>query len=243
MSSPSSSIMEFFKFEHLPAKLQEVSKPFGELAAQVNAVETRHHAEKATALRKLLEAKDAAVRCMLPVLLAVLALGALFFPSLAQAQEVAQPPAAQSPILTAVLQYVVAPLIGVIAPLIVVALGQLVAFLRSKSKESKVASITAVFAESAHSIVAELEVTLVPQAKAALADGVLTPEEGAKIKQQALDTLKTKLPPSLLASASGLFGPFLDTWLKGLIERSVSAQKPVTTLEEAAAVLRGPVPS
>lgn len=243
MSSPSSSIMEFFKFEHLPAKLQEVSKPFGELAAQVNAVETRHHAEKATALRKLLEAKDAAVRCMLPVLLAVLALGALFFPSLAQAQEVAQPPAAQSPILTAVLQYVVAPLIGVIAPLIVVALGQLVAFLRSKSSESKVASITAVFAEAARSTVAELEVTLVPQVKAALADGVLTPEEGAKIKQAALDTLKTKLPPSLLASASGLFGPFLDTWLKGLIERSVSAQKPVTTLEEAAAVLRGPQPA
>ena len=55
-------------------------------------------AEKATALRKLLEAKDAAVRCLLPVLLAVVALACLLAPSLAFAQEAAAPPAAD-PIL------------------------------------------------------------------------------------------------------------------------------------------------
>lgn len=167
----------------------------------------------------------------------------VLLPSVVFAQDAQPQPPPQSPILTAVLQYVVAPLLGIMAPLIVVALGQIVAFLRSKGKESKVASVTAVFAEAAHSVVAELEVTLVPEVKAALADGVLTPAEGAAIKAKAVETLKTKLPPSLLASASGLFGPFLDTWLKGLVERSVTAQKPVTTLEEAAAVLRGPVPS
>lgn len=243
MSSPTSSILEFFKFEHLPAKLQEVSKPFGELAAQVNAVETRHYAEKATALRKLLEAKDAAVRCMLPVLLAVLALGALFFPSLALAQEVAQPPAAQSPILTAVLQYVVPALVTVLGPLAIYALQQLAVFLKSKSSESKVLGVLSVVTEAAHSVVAELNVTLKPQLQAALADGVLTDLEKKQLKEAALTVLKTKLPAATLASAQGLFGPMLDTWLGGLIERSVSAQKPVTTLEEAAAVLRGPQPA
>ncbi len=238
-----SSIMEFFKFEHLPPKMQETSRPFCELAAQVDSIETRHQAEKATALRKLLEAKDAAVRCMLPVLVAVLALGALFFPSLALAQEVAQPPAAQSPILTAVLQYVVPALVTVLGPLAIWALGQLAAFLKAKAGESKVFSVLSVVTDAAASVVAELNVTLKPQLQAALADGVLTDDEKRQLKKAALDILKHKLPAATLASAQGMFGPLLDTWLGGLVERAVIDQKPVKNLEEAAAVLRGPVPS
>lgn len=238
-----SSIMEFFKFEHLPPKMQETSRPFCELAAQVDSIETRHQAEKATALRKLLEAKDAAVRCMLPVLVAVLALGALFFPSLALAQEVAQPPAAQSPILTAVLQYVVPALITVLGPLAIWAIGQLGAFFKTKSAESKVFSVLSVVTDAAASVVAELNVTLKPQLQAALADGVLTDAEKKQLKDAALLVLKTKLPAATLASAQGMFGPLLDTWLGGLVERAVIDQKPVKNLEEAAAVLRGPVPS
>jgi hypothetical protein len=54
-------IMQFFKFEHLPERLQAVSKPFCELANHI--VETLpSHPERTVALRKLLEAKDAAVR-------------------------------------------------------------------------------------------------------------------------------------------------------------------------------------
>lgn len=238
-----SSILEFFKFEHLPPKLQETSRPFCELAAQVDSIETRHQAEKATALRKLLEAKDAAVRCMLPVLLAVLALGALFFPSLALAQEGVQPAPAQSALLTAVLQYVVPALITVLGPLIIYAGAQLAAFLKSKSSESKVFGVLSVVTEAANSTVAELNATLKPQLQAALADGVLTDLEKKQLKDAALLVLKTKLPAATLASAQGLFGPMLDTWLGGLVERAVVEQKPVKTLEEAAAVLRGPVPS
>ncbi len=238
-----SSIMEFFKFEHLPPKMQETSRPFCELAAQVDSIETRHQAEKATALRKLLEAKDAAVRCMLPVLVAVLALGALFFPSLALAQEVAQPPAAQSPILTAVLQYVVPALVTVLGPLAIWALGQLAAFLKAKAGESKVFSVLSVVTDAAASVVAELNVTLKPQLQAALADGVLTDDEKRQLKKAALDILKHKLPAATLASAQGMFGPLLDTWLGGLVERAVIDQKPVKNLEEAAAVLRGPQPA
>lgn len=58
--------MKYFRFEHLPPHLQKISKPFGELAALIDALEVTDPAEKATTLRKLLEAKDAAVRSVLP---------------------------------------------------------------------------------------------------------------------------------------------------------------------------------
>lgn len=57
-------IMKFFKWEHLPAGLQLVSKPFGLLADEIIRTLPRN-AERTVALRKLLEAKDAAVRAAL----------------------------------------------------------------------------------------------------------------------------------------------------------------------------------
>lgn len=57
-------MLKWFEFEHLPEHLQSVSKPFGELAASI--VETIEGGpERTVALRKLLEAKDAAVRAKL----------------------------------------------------------------------------------------------------------------------------------------------------------------------------------
>lgn len=54
-------ILQFFAYEHLPPHLAEVSRPFAELAEQM--VETLpRNPERTVALRKLLEAKDAAVR-------------------------------------------------------------------------------------------------------------------------------------------------------------------------------------
>jgi hypothetical protein len=54
-------MLKFFKFDHLPRHLQAVSQPFHELATKV--LETcPQSAERTVALRKLLEAKDAAVR-------------------------------------------------------------------------------------------------------------------------------------------------------------------------------------
>jgi len=64
MESPD-PILRFFKFDHLPPPLQAKSKPFCELASWI--VETLpRNAERTVALRKLLEAKDAAVRAGLP---------------------------------------------------------------------------------------------------------------------------------------------------------------------------------
>ena len=57
-------LMQFFAYEHLPAHLQAVSKPFGELARQIQET-LPDNPEKTTALRKLLEAKDCAVRAVL----------------------------------------------------------------------------------------------------------------------------------------------------------------------------------
>ncbi len=54
-------LLTFFQYEHLPPHLQEMSKPFGDLAKMI-AVHENHTFEKVASLRKLLEAKDAAVR-------------------------------------------------------------------------------------------------------------------------------------------------------------------------------------
>jgi len=56
--------MKFFAYGHLPAHLQEVSKPIGELAQQMEA-NLPDGPEKSAGLRKLLEAKDALVRAKL----------------------------------------------------------------------------------------------------------------------------------------------------------------------------------
>ena len=54
-------MMQFFEYEHLPVHLQVVSKPFCELAKSlVSALPS--NPERTAALRKLLEAKDCAVR-------------------------------------------------------------------------------------------------------------------------------------------------------------------------------------
>lgn len=57
-------ILQFFQFEHLPQKLQLVSKPFHDLAMEIK-VNVPQNAERTVAFRKLLEAKDAAVRAAL----------------------------------------------------------------------------------------------------------------------------------------------------------------------------------
>jgi hypothetical protein len=57
-------ILQFFAFNHLTAELQVVSHPFYELATDLVARLPRNP-ERTVALRKLLEAKDAAVRAKL----------------------------------------------------------------------------------------------------------------------------------------------------------------------------------
>lgn len=57
-------MLQWFKFEHLPAHLQEPSKACAELATKIDET-LPEGPEKTTGLRKLLEAKDCFVRALL----------------------------------------------------------------------------------------------------------------------------------------------------------------------------------
>lgn len=57
-------LLQFFAYAHLPEHLQAVSKPFGELATHI-VTTVPSNPERSAALRKLLEAKDCAVRALL----------------------------------------------------------------------------------------------------------------------------------------------------------------------------------
>ena len=54
-------IIKYFEYEHLPERLKEISKPFCELAKDIEN-NIPDSAEKSTGLRKLLESKDCIVR-------------------------------------------------------------------------------------------------------------------------------------------------------------------------------------
>jgi len=60
--------MKFFEYEHLPDYLQTLSKPFCDLAKEINERKdsSSQEEEVEACLRKLLEAKDCAVRSCLP---------------------------------------------------------------------------------------------------------------------------------------------------------------------------------
>jgi hypothetical protein len=57
-------LRQFFVYDHLPPPLQAVSQGFAELAGEIDET-LPENPEKTTALRKLLEAKDCAVRAVL----------------------------------------------------------------------------------------------------------------------------------------------------------------------------------
>ena len=61
MSEP---LLQFFAYSHLPDHLQRVSEQFGRLALHIVDTLPRNP-ERTVALRKLLEAKDCAVRAVL----------------------------------------------------------------------------------------------------------------------------------------------------------------------------------
>jgi hypothetical protein len=55
--------LRFFAYDHLPPRLQEISKPFGELAQLI--AEQCEGSQATLALQKLIESKDCAVRAKL----------------------------------------------------------------------------------------------------------------------------------------------------------------------------------
>ena len=57
-------IIKYFEYHHLPAHLQDISKPISDLAKYMDAI-LPDCEEKNVGLRKLLEAKDCLVRAKL----------------------------------------------------------------------------------------------------------------------------------------------------------------------------------
>lgn len=57
-------LLQFFAYDHLPPHLQDAARPFAALALQIDE-DWPKNPEATTALRKLLEAKDCAVRALL----------------------------------------------------------------------------------------------------------------------------------------------------------------------------------
>jgi ferritin-like protein len=64
MSHGRDPMMQFFEWDHLPPFLQEVSRPFADLA-EVMVTNLPRNPERTAGLRKLVEAKDCAVRARL----------------------------------------------------------------------------------------------------------------------------------------------------------------------------------
>lgn len=60
MPDPVPAIMQFFAYDHLPEHLQATSRIFYDMAHTICCLP--NNSERAVSLRKLLEAKDAAVR-------------------------------------------------------------------------------------------------------------------------------------------------------------------------------------
>jgi hypothetical protein len=58
-------MLQYFQYKHLPQHLMAISKPFAEMAARIVRTLPRCP-ERTAALRHLLEAKDCAVRSVLP---------------------------------------------------------------------------------------------------------------------------------------------------------------------------------
>jgi hypothetical protein len=57
-------LLQFFRFAHLPEPLQQVAEPFDTLARHIDIALPRNP-ERTVCLRKLLEAKDCAIRARL----------------------------------------------------------------------------------------------------------------------------------------------------------------------------------
>lgn len=67
MTPQAERLLRYFTFQHLPAgPARDMSQKFTALATELANTEAVDGAEQTVALRHLLEAKDAAVRCVIP---------------------------------------------------------------------------------------------------------------------------------------------------------------------------------
>lgn len=112
----------------------------------------------------------------------------------------------------------------------------------AEKQQSKGALLLQWLAYLAGNVVLDVENTLRPHVKSALADGQLTKEEGEMLRKAALDRLKAIVGEKGKAEIYKLLGVLdLDVFLGSLIEKAVAASKPppqVAALNEAVSTLK-----
>lgn len=105
------------------------------------------------------------------------------------------------------------------------AMGFLVSFLKSKSKESKLTLILSHISEVAKAAVLRVEMTLKPKLVAALQDGVLTDKEKAELKSEAMKLVWESLPSDVLSLARAFFGQSLESVVSTKVEGALALMK------------------
>lgn len=237
MSPETDPIAQFFDYEHLPENLKEVSRPFGQLAAKV--MELPKNPERSVALRKLLEAKDAAVRAKLAkwaLVLGVLASLFVLAPSKAMADTSVAPTVAAvvvdagvnggptvSATATASAPSTEAPgfmtaLVATIFATLLPILKKVFDLLRTTVAGTTFSGAIDVVETYVESAVAKLKGHI----DDALADdGKISPAELAGI----IDALKKELPASVLTVLTAHLGDGVETYLVGLVQGAITKRQ------------------
>jgi hypothetical protein len=154
------------------------------------------------------------------------------------AQVVAVPIEGTDPTFLGTVYTLVASLVGLG---VLAAMALLAKWLGEKAKDSKAARVALNVWELAQAVVAHVEVHIRPTIREVLADGKLTADEGKRVKAEALKLLREALGEhglKELKGALGLFGPQVEVYLSGVIERALGIQRAVGTLPPPAPATR-----
>ncbi len=141
------------------------------------------------------------------------------------------------------LQMLIAAAVAALVALVVFA----ARWLSAQTKSTTLLAVITEAKETMLSVVAYIEAEIKPALLAAQADGIVTREEGEKLKAQAIKIFKIALADRGMARLKRALGltdePLLmrndkqtgvDVFVSGLVERSLSAQKALTAQVEAA---------
>ena len=129
----------------------------------------------------------------------------------------------KSMLLSLFVQYVL-PVVGTgVAALLGLALQKVLALLGARTQSTQLASTLMQVGDSVGAAVRHVEQTLRPAIQEATADGKVTPEEAAKLKQAAVDAVKAELGDRLggMAKLLGLTPEGVENFLARRIEAAV----------------------
>jgi hypothetical protein len=126
-----------------------------------------------------------------------------------------------------ILEYVLPLLIAALVAALVFAMGMLGRWLAARGKASTTFAVVDRVWQVATSVVAHVGKGMANPIATAFADGKITPEEGARLKNQAMLLLKESVNTGELKRVLGLNDVGVDAFLSGKIEQALDVQKVV----------------